>query len=144
MPLSVSMLTVSHGEILYFQPPANQKRKLLYDLASFRYLPPAPSTLSSIARKPRPTTTTRTPASPSGAASNAVVAAGCPAQADAVSVPRPPAPVVPTPTLSGIRIRLKFSHLHKGARIIELSGHPGDASFEKVPQDASPNRAPPP
>jgi hypothetical protein len=36
MPLSVSMLTVLHGEILYFQPPANQKRKLLYDLASFR------------------------------------------------------------------------------------------------------------
>jgi hypothetical protein len=36
MPLSVSMLTVLNGEILYFQPPAHQKRKLPYGLASFR------------------------------------------------------------------------------------------------------------
>ena len=88
------ILASFRGEILYFQPPANQKRKLLYDLASFRCLPPAPSTLSSIARRPRPTTTTRTPASPSGAALDAMAAAGCPPRLMLLPAPGPwpPAP----------------------------------------------------
>jgi len=38
----------------------------------------APSTLSSVARKPRPTTTARAIASPLAVASDAVVAAACP------------------------------------------------------------------
>ena len=88
----LSILTVSHGEILYFRPPANQKRKLPYDLASFRCLPPAPSTLFSIAWKPRPTTTTRTSASPFAAASNAMVAADCPPKLMLL-----PPPVLPAP-----------------------------------------------
>jgi hypothetical protein len=37
MQLSVSTPTALHGEALYFQPPANQEGKPLYDLASFRH-----------------------------------------------------------------------------------------------------------
>ena len=36
IPKTVSMLTVLLGEILYFQPPASQKRRHPYGLASFR------------------------------------------------------------------------------------------------------------
>src|ERR1017187_4619302 len=89
MPLSVSMLTVLHGETLYLRPPANQKRKLLYDLASFRCLPPAPSTLSSIAWTPSPTTTTQTSVSLSGAALDLLVAAGCPPRLMLLPAPGP-------------------------------------------------------
>jgi hypothetical protein len=131
MPLSVSMLTVLRGEILYFQPPANQNRKLLYDLASFRPAPPPPpATLSSIAWKPRPTTTTRTSASPSGVASDAVVAAAC-----------QPSPVL---TLATSRIQLELSRLRRDTRIVETPYHPCDASCQKSPQDASQNLEPPP
>ena len=89
MPLSVSMLAVLHGETLYLRPPANQKRKLLYDLASFRCLPPAPSTLSSTTWTPSPTTTTQTSVSPSGAALDLLVAAGCPPKLMLLPAPGP-------------------------------------------------------
>jgi hypothetical protein len=49
-----------------------------------------------------------------------------------------------TQTLAGIRITLKLSRLHQAARIVELPNHPGDASYKKAPQDASPNLTPPP
>jgi hypothetical protein len=47
-------------------------------------------------------------------------------------------------TLADSGIELKFSRLHEGARIIEISDDPGDASCENVPPDASPNFDPPP
>ena len=128
IPLSPSMLADLHPEILYFQPPANQKRKLLYDLASFGCLHPPPSTLSSIVWKPSPTTTTQTSASPSGAASDAALLTGCP--------PRP------MPTLPGTRIQLKLRSLRKRTRTIGLPDHPCDASCEKSPPDASQNLDP--
>ena len=136
MPLSVTMLTVLHREILYFQRLLKQKRKLLYDLASFRCLPPAPFTLSSIAWKPRPTTTTPTSSSPFVLASDAVVAVGCPPKLLLFPAPGPwpPAPVVPTPTLAGSRIQLKFRRLRKGTRAIDLPDHPCDASCKKAPK----------
>ena len=49
-----------------------------------------------------------------------------------------------TLTLADAGIELKFKRLHEGARFIELSGDPGDASCQKSPQDASPNFDPPP
>ena len=141
MPLSVSMLTVLHGETLYLRPPANQKRKLLYDLASFRCLPPAPSTLSSTTWTPSPTTTTHTSVSPSGAALDLLVAAGCPPKLMLLPAPGPwpRTPVLPMPTLHS-RIQLNSRHL----RIIDLPGHPGDASCQKSPQDALQNFDPSP
>jgi hypothetical protein len=47
-------------------------------------------------------------------------------------------------TLSDIGIELKFKRLHGGARFIELSDDPGDASYEETPPHASPNLASPP
>jgi hypothetical protein len=47
-------------------------------------------------------------------------------------------------TLADSGIELKFRRLHEGAKIIEISDDPGDASCEKVPPDASQNLAPPP
>jgi hypothetical protein len=47
-------------------------------------------------------------------------------------------------TLSDIGIVLKFRRLSKGARIIEISDDPGDASYEKTLPDASPTLASPP
>jgi hypothetical protein len=47
-------------------------------------------------------------------------------------------------TLADSGIELKFRRLHEGAKIIEISDDPGDASCEKMPPDASPNLAPPP
>jgi hypothetical protein len=47
-------------------------------------------------------------------------------------------------TLADSGIELKFRRLSKGAKIIELSDDPGDASCEKVPPDASPNLDSPP
>jgi hypothetical protein len=47
-------------------------------------------------------------------------------------------------TLADSGIELKFKRLSKGARIIELRDHPGDASCRKAPPDASPNLDPPP
>jgi hypothetical protein len=47
-------------------------------------------------------------------------------------------------TLADSGIELKFRRLHGGAKIIELSDDPGDASCEKVPPDATPNLDPPP
>jgi hypothetical protein len=47
-------------------------------------------------------------------------------------------------TLSDSGIVLKFRRLHEGAKIIELSDDSGDASYEKPPQDASPNLDPQP
>jgi len=47
-------------------------------------------------------------------------------------------------TIAGGSIGLKFRRLHGGAKIIELSDDPGDASCEKVPPDATPNLDPPP
>ena len=47
-------------------------------------------------------------------------------------------------TLADSGIELKFRRLHEGAKIIELSDDPGDASCEKVPPDTSPNLDPPP
>jgi hypothetical protein len=41
------------------------------------------------------------------------------------------------PRLAGSRIPLKLRHLHKRARILAPSGHPCDASCEKVPPHAS-------
>jgi hypothetical protein len=45
-------------------------------------------------------------------------------------------------TLADIGIVLKFRRLHEGAGIIEISHNQGGASYEKPPQDASPNLAP--
>ena len=47
-------------------------------------------------------------------------------------------------TIAGGSIGLKFRRLHGGAKIIELSDDPGDASCEKHPHHASPNLVPPP
>jgi len=47
-------------------------------------------------------------------------------------------------TLSDTRIELKFKRLGGGARIIELSDDPCDASCEKTPPDASQTLDPPP
>jgi hypothetical protein len=122
-----------------------------------RRLPPALPTLSSITRKPRPTTTTQATASPSRVASDAVVAARVPARADAVSGPRPLAPgphpcdascrksppdashnLEPPPQpiekqeLTASQIKIP----HAPNRCVT---HPGDASCQKPPPDASPN-----
>jgi hypothetical protein len=48
------------------------------------------------------------------------------------------------PTLASSGIELKFSHLRKATRIIELRNHPCDASCRKGPPDASQNFEPPP
>ena len=47
-------------------------------------------------------------------------------------------------TLADSGIELRFKRLHEGARIIELRQDPGDASFEKDAQDASPDLDPSP
>jgi len=47
-------------------------------------------------------------------------------------------------TLADSGIELKFRRLGGGAKIIELSDDPCDASCEKVPPDASQNPDPPP
>jgi hypothetical protein len=48
------------------------------------------------------------------------------------------------PARAASRIALQFSHLHELARVFELRTRPCDASYEKHPQDASQNPAPPP
>ena len=72
------------------------------------------------------------------------------------SVPRPrrcppgepdlnPHPTDPAfQTLADSGIAFKFKRLHECARIIELRQDPGDASFEKDAQDASPDLDPSP
>ena len=137
------ILASFRGEILYFQPPANQKRKLLYDLASFRCLPPAPSTLSSIARRPRPTTTTRTPASPSGAALDAMAAAGCPPRLMLLPAPGPwpPAPGPRPPRVTHLAkkrlpMRHKISRRHRNP-LKKRSLKPREYEFHIPGADAS-------
>ena len=69
-------------------------------------------------------------ASPLSVASDAAVAATC-----------SPSPI---PALFGSRIALKINHLREATRIINLRGHPCDASCQKSPPDASQNLKPPP
>jgi hypothetical protein len=73
-----------------------------------------------------------------------LVPAGCPRKLMLFPAPgsRPPAPVVPIPAFAGSRIALKVRHLPKGTRIFRFPNHPCDASWKKVPPDASQNLDP--
>ena len=58
--------------------------------------------------------------------------------------PSPPMALEPRRPSAGSGIELKLSRLHESAQIIQPRDRPGDASFKKSPQDASPKFDPPP
>jgi hypothetical protein len=152
MPLSVSMLTVLHGEILYFQPPANQKRKLPCDLTSsgnthkllkVRGCSIGAFSLSGVAGPvmtisfrhtlpPAPyslsSITRQTSASPFGVAPDASVAPSRP----------------PSGAPSRQPYRIEIQALAQTHPIHRAPYHPCDASCQKRPPDASQNFEPPP